>query len=134
MDVLEQHNMVGSKPVQTPLSTSSMLQLFDGSLPVNGTLYRQAIGSLQYLLISHPDIAFAVYKLFQFMHAPNTQCWSAVKRLLRDLNGTRSYGLLFLSNCSLSLHGFCDANWVGNTDDRTSTGVYIIFLGTNPIS
>ena len=29
---------------------------------------------------------------------------------------------------------FCDANWVSDHDDRTSIGVYIIFLGPNPIS
>ena len=32
------------------------------------------------------------------------------------------------------LHGFFDADWAGNPDDRTSTGTFIIFLGANPIS
>jgi hypothetical protein len=34
----------------------------------------------------------------------------------------------------LSLHGFTDADWVGSIDDRKSTGGYIDFLGTTPIS
>jgi len=35
---------------------------------------------------------------------------------------------------SLSLHGFTDMDWVGSIDDRKSTGGYIVFLGTTPIS
>jgi hypothetical protein len=34
----------------------------------------------------------------------------------------------------LSLHGFTDVDWAGNIDDRKSTGGYIVFLGTTPIS
>lgn len=92
------------------------------------------IVSLQYLLISYPDITFVVNKLSQFMHAPIMQHWSTVKQLLWYLNSTRSYGLLFLSNHSLFLYGFCDDAWAGNNDDRISTRAYVIFLGTNPIS
>ena len=134
LDILTKHNMENSKPVQTPLATSSSLQLHDGSPPADATLYRQTVGSLQYLLISRPDIAFAVNKLSQFMHAPTTHHWATVKRLLRYLNGTRSYGIRLKRHSSLSLHAFCDADWAGDPDDRTSTGAYIIFLGPNPIS
>ena len=34
----------------------------------------------------------------------------------------------------MSLHGFIDADWAGSIDDRKSTGGYIVFLGTTPIS
>ena len=32
------------------------------------------------------------------------------------------------------MHGFFDADWVGNLDDRTSTSSFLIFFGVNPIS
>ena len=32
------------------------------------------------------------------------------------------------------MHGFSNVDWVGNLDDHTSTGAFLIFLGANPIS
>lgn len=84
--------------------------------------------------MTKPDIAFAVNKLSQFMHAPTETHWGAVKRLLSYLNGTRHVGLHLRRDSSLSLHCFTDADWAGNCDDRTSTGAFIVFLSANPIS
>ena len=84
--------------------------------------------------MTRPDIAFAVNKLSQFMHKPTTTHWGAVKRLLRYLNGSRDLGIHLSSTTPISLHGYSDADWAGDPDDRTSTGAYIIFLGANPIS
>ena len=80
------------------------------------------------------DVAFAVNKLSQLMHATTSTHWGAVKRLLRYLNGTRDFGIHIHSDTPLTLHGFSDADWGGDPDDRTSTGAYVIFLGANPIS
>lgn len=82
IDLLAKHNMLGCKPVQTPLASTSALTLHDGTPPTDASLYRQVLGSLQYLQFTCPDIAFAVNKLSQFMHAPSASHWGAVKRLL----------------------------------------------------
>jgi len=34
----------------------------------------------------------------------------------------------------LTLHGFTDADWAGSIDDRKSTGGYLVYLGSTPIS
>ena len=57
-----------------------------------------------------------------------------IKRLLCYLNGTRSLRIWLLADTPLQLHGFSDANWAGNPDNRTSTCAFPIFLGVNPIS
>ncbi|KAJ0986595.1 hypothetical protein J5N97_004951 [Dioscorea zingiberensis] len=126
--------MLDSKPVSTPLSVGSSLSVADGSPATDPTRFRQVIGGLQHLRMTRPDISFAVNKLSQFMHAPTEVHWVAVKRLLCYLNGTRSLGLRLLSSTPLLLHGYSDADWAGNPDDRTSTGAYVMFLGANPIS
>lgn len=126
--------MQTSKPVITPIASGSPLSLHDGASPTDATRYRQAVGSLQYLLVTRPDVAFTVNRLSQFMHSPSELHWSAVKRLLRYINGTLDYGLHLRPCSATSLHGFTDADWGGNPDDRCSTEAYVIFLGSNPIS
>jgi hypothetical protein len=68
------------------------------------------------------------------MYAPTKSHWAVVKLILRYLKGTSSYGLHLTRGSSLSLHGFTDADWARSTNDQKSTGGYIVFLGTTPIS
>ena len=68
------------------------------------------------------------------MHAPTDSHWGAVKHILRYLQGTTTYGLHITRSSSFDLHGFIDANWAGSTDDRKSTGGYLVFFGQMLIS
>ena len=63
------------------------------------------------------------------MHAPTDSHWTAVKCILCYLQGTATYGLYITCSSSFVLHGFTDANWVGNIDDSKSTGGYLVFFG-----
>ncbi|CAH9089323.1 unnamed protein product [Cuscuta europaea] len=123
-----------ANPVSTPLASSASLTLFDSSGSCDVTLYRQAIGSLQYLSLTRPDTAFAINKLAQFMHKPTVNHWQLMKRLLRYLHGTASHGLYLRRSSHLSLCAYADADWAGNPDDRSSTSAYAIFLGESLIS
>ncbi len=80
--------MADAKAVSTPIATTEVLKLSDGSPPADPKFYRQALGSLQYLSLTRPDVSFAINKPSQFMHCPSTLHWCAVKRLLRYLVGT----------------------------------------------
>ena len=59
-----------------------------------------------------------------------------VKRILRYVHGTSTYGLLLRRPTSSSdlLSAFSDADWAGNPDDRRSTGGYAIFYSGNLVS
>ncbi|KAL8166276.1 hypothetical protein V2J09_007775 [Rumex salicifolius] len=92
-DVLHKANMTDCKPVSTPLNASTRLTRNSGTILASPTEYRMLLGSLQYLSLTRPDVAFAVNKLSQFMHSPTTDHWAALKRLLRFLNGTLDTGL-----------------------------------------
>jgi len=92
------------------------------------------VGALQYLTFTRPDICFAVNRVCQYMHAPTDFHWVAVKRILRYLKGTASYGFHITRGTSFALHGFTDADWAGSIDDRKSTGGYLVFFGQTPIS
>jgi len=68
------------------------------------------------------------------MHAHTDSHWGVVKRILHYLWGTTTYDLHITRNSSFDLHCFTDVNWAGSTDDRKSTGDYLVFFGQTAIS
>ncbi|XP_022006775.1 uncharacterized mitochondrial protein AtMg00810-like [Helianthus annuus] len=128
------------------MSISSVLLLDDSSPLVDPSRYTQTVGALHYVTLSRPDIAFAVNKVSQFMHAPIENHWAEVKRILRYLKGTLSLGLWIRhtsgyrlqaftdSHWSTNLQAFSDSDWAGCPIDRRSMGGFAIYIGTNLIS
>ena len=53
--------------VLTPLEVNVKLCQKEGELLSDSSLYRQLVGSLNYLTITRPDISFAVQQVSQFM-------------------------------------------------------------------
>jgi len=92
------------------------------------------MGALQYLTFTRPDICFVINRVCQFMHALTDSHWVVVKRILRYLKGTTSYGFHITRGSSFALHGFTDADWAGSIDDRKSTGGYLVFFSQTLIS
>lgn len=134
-DLLDKFHLAGVKDAATPMSSATRLVLDDGSPPTDATQYRSLIGALQYLQLTRPDIAFAVNKLAQFMHAPTQSHWTASKRLLRYLKHTLHHGLMLRRRqAPLHLRAFSDADWAGDSDSYRSTAAFVLFLGGNPIS
>jgi hypothetical protein len=124
LDLLRRAGMLKCAPVYTPMSATDSLSTTDGTLltPEEITTYHSNVGGLQYLLITRLDLSFAVNKVCRFLQAPRITHWSAVKRILRYVSSTVSYGLHFRSTPSSLLSAFSDADWAGNPDDRRSTG------------
>lgn len=133
-DLLKRTGMEDAKACSSPMVVAPTLSKTMGTSLSDGQPYRQVVGALQYLSMTRPDIAFSVNKLCQFMHAPTDEHWKAVKRLLRYLKGTMSYGLFFDKACSLQLQCFTDSDWGGCPDDRRSTSGFGIFLGNCLVS
>ena len=123
-DVLQRVGMKDCKPMTTPLSSSEKLSLHEGSLlgSSDATNYRSVVGALQYLTLTRPDISYSVNKVCQFLHAPTTSHWAAVKRILRYLKLTAKVGLQICKSSSLLVSAFSDADWAGCLDDRRSRG------------
>ncbi|CAH9072252.1 unnamed protein product [Cuscuta europaea] len=79
LHILEEYHMDGAKEAATPMSSSSPPQLTHGTDSVDFTKYRRALGLLQYLAFTRPDISFVVNRLSQFMHTPKDVHWQGVK-------------------------------------------------------
>jgi histone deacetylase 1/2 len=135
-DLLAKIGMNGCKAVPTPLSSTEQLSLTGGTPfgPDDSTQYRSIVGALQYLTLTRPDLSFSVNKVCQFLHAPTTEHWSAVKRILRYVQDTLKVGITFVKSSSIFLSAFSDADWEGSLDDRRSTGGFAIFVGPNLVS
>ena len=69
-DLLKKTNMHDVKEVSSPLVPSLKLTFHDSTPSTGATLYRQVLGSMQYLSLTRPDISFIVNKLSQYMHQP----------------------------------------------------------------
>ncbi|RVW36826.1 Retrovirus-related Pol polyprotein from transposon RE2 [Vitis vinifera] len=81
------------------------LSQHDGPPFLDIKLYRSTVGALQYVILTQPNIAFVVNKAWQFMANPTGTHWLVVKRILRYLKDTSSYGLQLHQANSLDLQG-----------------------------
>lgn len=135
-EILQRVGMHTCKSVSTPLSMTEKLSITEGQRlgPEDSTRYRSIFGALQYLTLTRPDISFPVNKVCQFLHAPTTAHWAAVKRILRYIKGSISFSLRVRRSSSMLVSAFSDADWAGCPDDRRSTGGFAVSLGANLIS
>ncbi|XP_022975232.1 uncharacterized protein LOC111474341 [Cucurbita maxima] len=103
----------------------------DASTFSDPTLYRSLVGALQYLTITHPDIAYAVNSVSQFLHVSTADQFLAVKHIFRFVKGTLHFCLTFRpSTVPSALVAFSDVDWVGCPDTIRSTSGYSIILVT----
>jgi len=82
---------------------------------------------------TRPDIAYAVIRLSRYTHNPSQVHWNALLCLLKYLKGTSDWCLDFNKFLAV-LEGFCDANWVTDNDEVSSTSGYVFTLGGGVVS
>ncbi|GAU38671.1 hypothetical protein TSUD_292530 [Trifolium subterraneum] len=103
---------------------------------VDATLYKKMVGCLRYVCNSRPDISQSVGIVSRFMQKPKVTHMQAVKRIMRYLQDTIDYGILFPKPTGHkgNLIGFCDFEWCGDQVERKSTMWYVFKLFDSPIS
>jgi hypothetical protein len=143
--ILQRFNMHGNKPVKVPIPIG--VKLFADQCPkrheeeedMSHVLYASAVGSSMYAMVcTRLDISHAVGVLSKYMSKQGKEHWTSVKRVFRYLRGTTSYGLCYQGRPGLDrvvgIHGFLDADWVGDLDRRRSTSGYVFNLFGGEIS
>ncbi|KAM1561756.1 hypothetical protein ACFX1Z_004844 [Malus domestica] len=97
--------------------------------------YASLVGSLMYANIcTRPDLAFIVGLLGRFQSNPGEAHWVAAKKVLRYLQRTKDFMLVYGRDDSLELVGFTDSDLAGDMDERKSTGGYIFKLNGGAVS
>src|SRR4051812_40608477 len=132
-NIVKKFGMENASHKRTPAPTHQKLSKDEGGISVDQSLNRSMIGSLLYLTASRPDITFAVGVCARYQGEPKASHLNQVKRILKYVNGTSDYGILYNNGSDPVLTEYCDVDWDGSADDRKSTSG-CFFLGSNLIS
>ncbi|XP_015168119.1 uncharacterized mitochondrial protein AtMg00810-like [Solanum tuberosum] len=117
--------------VAIPLAANEKFRKDDGEKKANSSLYRSLIGSFLYLTSTRPDIMFPASLLSRFMQEPSQVHFGAAKCVLRYLQGTMDYGIMYRFGGDLNLIGYSDSDWAGSIDDMKSTFGYAFLFGSS---
>jgi hypothetical protein len=132
--MLQRFGMEDCKPIGTPIE--GYLQRTENVGPNQD--YMSLVGSLLYAaIVTRPDIAYAVQALGRHMQNSTDEHYSAGKRILRYLQGTKELGLKYGGSSNeegVEVIGFADADWGSDKDTRRSVTAYVFMLGGAAIS
>ncbi|GAA0151767.1 transmembrane signal receptor [Lithospermum erythrorhizon] len=105
-NLMKRFGLEKSKSKRTPAATHVKVSkdVDDSSVDINN--YRSIIGSLPYLTVSRTYIAYLVGVCARFQADPKESYLNQVKRIIKYVNRTAEYGLLYTFDT-----GFCDADW-----------------------
>jgi hypothetical protein len=108
----------------------------DEDTRINANEYQQVIGSLMFaMILTRPDIAFAIGKLSQHMSDPCERHGQALKKLMRYLNSTVTqkihYGPGKGPKC---VPVYSDADWASDKTDRKSVSGFVVMFYGGPLS
>ena len=78
LDLLSETGKLKVKPCSFPMVSSIHLTRV-GETFEDLERYRRVVGKLNYLIVTHPDIAYSVSIVGQYMSSPTIDHWAAVK-------------------------------------------------------
>ena len=133
-NLVKRFGLDSKKYSSTPMSSTAKLSRDVAGVEVDPTLYWSMIGSLLYLTAGRPNIAFSVGVCARFQAAPKESHLTAVKRIIRYINGTYDYGIWYSRDSNECLVGYSDVDLAECIDDRKSTSGGCFYLGNNLVS
>ncbi|KAG6481671.1 hypothetical protein ZIOFF_058290 [Zingiber officinale] len=119
--LIEKFGLIDGKKRSTPLDVNTRLCRDEGTCLSDPRPFRTLVGSLIYLTITRPDIAFSVGMVSRYMQEPRKPHFEEAKKILKYVNSTLNLGLLYEKGVEFSLQGFAYADFGGDLDDRRST-------------
>ncbi|KAI5314720.1 hypothetical protein L3X38_043896 [Prunus dulcis] len=97
--------------------------------------YASLVGSLMYAQVcTRPDLAFPLSVLGRFQSNSGQAHWVARKKIMRYLQRTKDFKIVYKRNESLELVSYVDADFVGCVDDLKSTSGFVFLFGGAAVS
>ena len=116
--------------VDEPVAAESEFQ----DLQVSSTFpYRELVGSLMFLMTqTRPDLAFVLSTLSRHLHNFTEAHWTAAKRVLRYVKGTKHFAIEMkrTERKSHTLACYSDSDWANGADRKSVSGVVLTLDGT----
>ena len=134
--LLVTHGMEECNMVATPMEAGATFLKATEETVLQENI-RPIVGALRYAVITRFDILTAVGIVSRHANAPTVEIVAAIKRIMRYLKGTTKFGLIYQKGKNgVSLHGYVDANFAGDINDRKSTTGLCFYLNeySNPIT
>ncbi|XP_074351332.1 secreted RxLR effector protein 161-like [Apium graveolens] len=133
--IVEKAGMKDCNPTKYPMDPKDQISRDEGGIIVDATMYKSMVRGLRYLVNTRSDIAYAVGVVSRYMERPTTVHLNAVKRILRYVNGTLQFGLVYTKNSGNNIiTGYSDSDMGGSLDDRNSTACMAYYLNDSLIS
>ncbi|XP_073219673.1 secreted RxLR effector protein 161-like [Cicer arietinum] len=126
-----------ARKVTTPLGHNYKLSMQDSPMTNEerqrrSTIpYASGVGCIIYgMICSRPYLAYAVNVVSRFMTDPGALHWSALKWIMRYLNGSLTIDLKFKKthHDKEPIKGYVDSDFAGNMDTRESISSYVFTL------
>ncbi|CAA6662830.1 unnamed protein product [Spirodela intermedia] len=116
------------------LETSSIkvyLQFWDTLSPLlDLNWYRQFLGKLIYLIITHPNIMYTVSILSQLQESRRVH-WVRALRVLTYIKRSLEQGLIYLRHDHLCIVAYSDIGYADDKGDQKSTTNYCTYISSN---
>ncbi|XP_072060194.1 uncharacterized mitochondrial protein AtMg00810-like [Arachis hypogaea] len=130
-DLLCKVGIIGFKSSHTPLLSTLNIRATGAAVFDDSHLYQSVVGSLQYLTTTRLKLLYSVNKVVQFMQNPLEDHWKLVKKILRCVCDTATYGLKLSKDNSMLLSAYCNSDWRVDPSDRKLIGSFFEYLGKN---
>ncbi|XP_039165828.1 uncharacterized protein LOC108958244 [Eucalyptus grandis] len=96
--------------------------------------YQRLVGKLIYLIMTRPDISYAVQTLSQFMHSPKQSHLNAAFKVMKYLKKCPGLGILLSRRCNMEMTTYCDVDYTTCPMSRRSVTGYCIKLRDSLLS
>eukprot|EP00253_Pinus_taeda_P024383 PITA_24383 len=94
------------------------------------TLYVRKQGKYLVILVMYVDDLIITSNHDEYIaQEPRDNHWNAAKRVLRYIQGTKDFGLLYTKNTNFVLGGYSNVEFAGSIDDQASTSGYLMNMG-----
>nr|PNR58443.1 hypothetical protein PHYPA_005438 [Physcomitrium patens] len=101
---------------------------------IQGIPYKAVVCSLMYAMVgTRMELAYAVSVMSQHISKAGPIYSVTIKRIMKYLKDTLNFKLC-LGCDNITLHGYYNADWVGDANDKRSTMGYMFFVGMGVIS